>query len=83
MKPGGGSNTVSRWLIQQVCWSGSPASRRPGVAHVQLGAAELRHLRALDVAAELERHRLHAVADAEHRDAELEQLRRSGGASSA
>ena len=29
VKPGGGSNTVSRWLIQH-CWSlGSPTSRRP------------------------------------------------------
>ena len=40
----------------------------------QRRAAELAGLGAFDLAAELERHRLHAVTDAEHRDAELEQL---------
>ena len=69
VKPGGGSKTVSRWLIQQVCSAGRPASSRPGSLHLQLGAAELRHLGALDVPAELERHRLHPVTDAQHRDA--------------
>ncbi len=74
MKPGGASKTVSRWLIQQVCSAGGPASSRPGSLHGQTRAAELAHLGALDAAAELEHHRLHAVTDAEHRDAELEQL---------
>src|SRR5579859_1722748 len=37
-----------------------------------LGIAELAHFARLDAAAELLRHGLHAVADAEHRDAELE-----------
>ena len=41
----------------------------------QLRAAELADLRPLDAAAELEREQLHSVADAEHRDAELEQRR--------
>ncbi len=36
-----------------------------------LGIAELAHLRTLDLAAELLGHRLHAVADPEHRDAEV------------
>ena len=40
----------------------------------ELGAAELADLGALDPAAELGRQQLHAVADAQHRDAELEQL---------
>jgi hypothetical protein len=40
----------------------------------QLRAAELADVRRLDTAAEVEHHRLHAVTDAEHRDAELEQL---------
>ena len=42
---------------------------------VQLGAAELRHVGAVDTAAELEREQLRAVADAEGRDAELEERR--------
>ena len=41
----------------------------------ELRAAELRHAGALDGAAEVLRHQLHAVADAEHGHAELEQLR--------
>ena len=47
----------------------------PGLGHRQLRAPELPHLGALDAAAEREHQRLHAVTDAEHRDAELEQLR--------
>ena len=75
MKPGGGSKTVSRWLIQQVCSSGSPASSRPGSRTCSSVRPNSATSARLDVAAELERHRLHAVTDAEHRDAELEQLR--------
>ena len=41
----------------------------------ELGAAELADLGALDAPAELGRQQLHAVADAQHRDPELEQLR--------
>ncbi len=40
----------------------------------QRRAAELAGLGTFDLAAQLERHRLHAVTDAEHGDAELEQL---------
>jgi hypothetical protein len=47
-------------------------------AGAHLGIAELALVRALDLAAELCRHGLHAVADAEHRHAELEHgLRRT------
>ncbi len=73
--PAGGSKTVSRWLIQHVCSDGSPASSRPVLGDRERGAAELADRRALDAAAQLERHRLHPVTDAEHRDPELEQLR--------
>ena len=76
MKPGGGAKTVSRCDIQQrLLAPAAPASRRPGSLHRQLRAAELPHLGALHVAAELAREQLHAVADAEHRDPELEQRR--------
>ena len=73
MKPGGGSNTVSRWDIQQVCSRGSPCSSTPGSMHVQVRAAELPHLGLLDAAAELVHEQLHPVADAHHRHAELQQ----------
>ena len=73
--PAGASSTQSRWLIQHCCSSGRPASSRPPApARFSVGAAELARLGALDAPAERERHRLHAVADAEHRDPELEQL---------
>src|SRR3712207_7883307 len=42
----------------------------------QLGAAELAGRRLLDLAAERLDHRLHAVTDAQHRNAEVEQLDR-------
>jgi hypothetical protein len=48
------------------------------VAKGQVGAAELPRLRALDPAAERQHHRLHAVTDAEDRDAQIEQLGREG-----
>jgi len=41
-------------------------------ARTNLGIAELSFLRILDLAAELSRHRLHAVADSQHRHTELE-----------
>ena len=46
----------------------------PGLGDGQRRAPELADLGALDAAAEREHERLHAVADAEHGDAELEQL---------
>ena len=74
VKPGGGAKTVSRCDIQHVCSVGRPAKQAAGLAHRQLRAAELADLGALDLAAELGRDELHAVTDAEHGDAELEQL---------
>ena len=41
----------------------------------RLGAAELRHAGSLDGTAEVPGHQLHAVADAEHGNAEVEELR--------
>ena len=75
MKPGGGAKTVSRCDIQQVCSAGVPGQQPARLGHGQLRAAELADLGALDPAAERERERLHAVADAQHRDPELEQRR--------
>ena len=75
VKPSGASYTVSRCDIQHACASGVPASSRPWLGHRQLRAPELPHLGALDAAAEREHERLHAVTDAEHGDAELQQLR--------
>jgi hypothetical protein len=52
--------------------AGEQAAR---LGHGQLRAAELPHLGALDLAAEREHQRLHAVTDAEHGDPELQQRR--------
>ena len=52
-----------------------PGEQPAGLAHAQLRAAELADLGGLDDAAERLREQLHAVTDAEHRDAELEQRR--------
>ncbi len=54
---------------------GRQLGQQPAVlVHGERGAPELPHLGALDAAAEVEHHRLHAVTDPQHRDAELEQL---------
>ena len=74
VKPGGGSNTVSRWDIQQVCSRGMPSQQHAGLGDVQVRAAELADLGLLDAPAELVHEQLHAVADAHHRHAQLEQL---------
>ena len=67
--------TQSRWLIQHCCSSGSPRrSLPPSPVSVSVGAAELAGLGALDLPAKLECHRLHAVTDSEHGDAQLEQF---------
>ena len=50
-----------------------PLSSTPGVGHVQVRAAELPHLGLLDAPAERVHQQLHPVADADHRDAELQQ----------
>ena len=50
--------------------------QRGGFGHLDLGAAEFAMVAALDLAAELRRHGLFAVADAEHRHAGLIDRRR-------
>ena len=72
--PSGGAVTESRWLIQTVCSAGRPAKSAPP-RRWSAGLAELGDAGALDAAAEVERHQLRAVADAEHGHAELEERR--------
>ena len=80
LKPGGSSVTRSPWLIQTgyFCpFSHTPSNSGLIGGDLDLGAAELAVMPALDLAAELLRHRLLAVADAEHRHAGLvDRLRR-------
>ena len=52
-----------------------PRQQPAGLGHGQLRAPELPHLGALDLPAERQDERLHPVTDAEHGDAELQQLR--------
>ena len=52
------------------------AQQRRMAARTHFGVAEFVHGAGLDATAELRGHGLHAVADAEHRDAELEHGRR-------
>ena len=73
-KPGGSSVTRSPWLIQTGYFSpfAPDAFEDRAVGDdLDLGAAEFAVMAALDLAAELRRHRLLAVADAEHRHAGL------------
>ena len=79
LKPGGSAVTLSPWLIQTSSspWPcgvapdpGCPRSSVVVPVRAHLGVAELAHRARLDRAAQLRRHRLHAVADAEHRHAE-------------
>ena len=88
LKPGGISVTLSPWLIQTLSmpWpsgvvKSAMSSSSCGVAAgAHGGKAELALVAALDLAAQLVRHGLHAVADAQHRHAELEhRLRRLVG----
>ena len=72
--PVGGAVTESRWLIHTVC-SGGRSWKSSDSAALELGLSELGRARALDRAAEVARHELHAVADAERRDPELEDPR--------
>ena len=51
--------------------------QRRMAARADLGVAEFAHVPALDRAAELRRHRVHAVADAQHRNAQRPRCRRS------
>ena len=73
-KPGGSLVTRSPWLIQTGYFSPffqTPSNSLRVLGDLDLGAAELAVMAALDLAAELLRHRLLAVADAEHRHAGL------------
>ena len=76
VKPGGAR--LTRVAMATSSRPARAAARRaagPARATRQLGAAELADLGGLDDAAERLREQLHAVTDAEHRDAELEQRR--------
>ena len=72
--PAGGAVTESRWLIQTVCSRGKLAEQRR-LLRLELGLAVLGDVVRLDLAAELARHQLHPVADAERGHAELEDAR--------
>ena len=80
-KPGGIFVMRSPWLIQTGCFSPTPqveSNRRLARLDLDIGAAELAVMPALDGAAELGGHGHLAVADAEHGNAEIEdQLRRA------
>ena len=82
-KPGGGVATWSPWLIHTVSRAVQPGKEQTRLDDVDLGAAVLAAGAGLDPAAQRLGHQLHAVADAQHRDAEVEQLgrrlRRPGG----
>ena len=69
--PVGGAVTESRWLIQTVCSAGSSWKSGDG-SDLGLGLPVFAHVVRLDGAAEVTRHQLHAVADAEGRHAEVE-----------
>ena len=86
LKPGGSSVTLSPWLIHTLSmpWpsgvrkSSMPSNSARVAARAHLGIAEFAHLAGLDLAAQLPRHGLHAVADAQHRHAQIEhRLRRA------
>ncbi len=86
LKPGGMSMTLSPWLIHTfsmpwpsaVAKSSMPFEQRGMAAGAHFGIAEFAHLAVFHLAAQLRRHGLHAVADAQHRHAQLEHgLRRA------
>ena len=80
--PSGGATTESRCDIQTVCSAGQVVEEL-GLLDAQLGLAELGDAGAVDAAAEVQRQQLHAVADAERRNAELEERGSTRGAPSA
>jgi hypothetical protein len=77
----GQSRETGRRLVDRVAMR-HPARlivRKPGqqpavLRHLEARAPELADRRALDAPAELEHHRLHAVADAEYRNPKIEEL---------
>ena len=85
-KPGGMAVILSPWLIHT--GSSSPTSPRPASSgdfalDMDVGAAELAGVAALHRAAQLGAHGHFAVADAQHRHAELEDRPRCGDGLSA
>ena len=70
--PAGAFDTESPWLIQVVWSSGWPARSVPPSDDRDRGRAVLAQAGVRDLAAELLRHHLESVADAEHGHAELE-----------
>ena len=86
VKPGGASATWSPWLIHtsrrggEPGWSFRPSSSASCGDELDLGVAELARVGGLGLAAELRGHGLHAVADAEHRQARVEHLLRRAAA---
>ena len=69
--PGGGAVTESRWLIHTT-WSGGRSRKSADSPSVGVRLAVLGDVVRLDGAAEVARHQLHPVTDAERRDPELE-----------
>ena len=74
-EPCGAAVTQSPWLIQTFCSAASPSKSRPRLRlALTAGAAELPLPGVGDRAAQRQRHRLEAVADAEQGYAAVEQL---------
>ncbi len=73
MKPSGTRVTASLWLIQHEAMSPRPSKSTPPTSPSVVLPNSAMPVRP-DLAAEGLRHRLHAVTDAEHGDAELEDL---------
>ena len=82
-KPGGAAVTVSRCTSSTSARRGRPGEQRAGLVTRSAARPNSADLGALDQAAERVRQQLQAVADAEDRDAELEQGGSSAGAPSA
>ena len=85
-KPGGSASTRSPWLIHtcsRAPLAPQPVEQRAVVGDVDEGAAEFAVVARLDRAAQLGAHGLLAIADAQHRHAQLEhRLRRARRAAS-
>ncbi len=67
--------TWSPWLIQTSVCAGTPANRSLGPSDAAAGAAVLPRRGAVDLAAQGLAGQLHPVADAQHGDAQVEDLR--------
>ena len=72
VKPSGATVIESKWLIHTCWWVGwPPPNSTPGGDHLEVRAAVLAPAGAGHLAAEVAGHELGAVADAQHRDAEV------------